>query len=375
MSHSQASLQAADGISEARRYLSANAERVNRVLIDFWARKQAAWAGFPEIIASAFETYDRMTRSGKKIRAGLALLGYDMSRGARTTGPGVEDGAYRAAGAIEILHNAFLIHDDIIDHSDMRRSMATVHRRYADANRLRFASEEEALAYGRAIALNFGDKGQALAQELLFSSEFPGDVTLSAIALLSRVTADTVAGQLLDVRDVPLARLAEETVLQIHRFKTAHYTVMLPLQMGALLAGAPPEVLPRIEDYAIPVGIAFQVKDDLLGMYGEEQELGKPVGSDVREGKKTLLMVHAYAAGGADDRGFLEAMHGNEAVTRKELERVRAIVRDTGALERSETFARELVERGKTHIPSMCGEARWQRILAGLADHLIQRRF
>jgi len=375
MSQTGTSLSAsADGMAGARRYLSENAERVNRVLIEFWSRKRADWAGFPDIIGSAFETYDQMTRSGKKIRAGLVLLGYDVCRASRTAGPSIEDGVHRAAAAVEILHNAFLIHDDIIDHSDLRRSMATVHRRYADANRARFATEEEALAYGRAVALNFGDKGQALAQELLLSSKFPSPVMLQAIALLSRVTADTVAGQLLDVVDVPLARLTEGVVLQIHRFKTAHYTVMLPLQMGAILAEAPAEVFPAIESFAIPVGIAFQVQDDILGLYGEEEVIGKPVGSDVREAKKTLLMVHAFAAAAQDERAFLEAMHGNETITLAELERVRGIVRQTGALERSEAFARDLVQRGKTHIPGICRDPRWQAILEGLADHLIQRR-
>jgi len=269
-------------IKVARANLTASAERVNRVLKSFWEAKSSDWQGYPEIIRGAFRAYDQLTSAGKKIRAGLVVLGFEACRSGRTLEPSDPEGIYRAAGSDEILHNAFLIHDDIVDHSDLRRSVATVHRQYADLHRRRFATEEQALAYGCAVALNFGDKGQALAQELLLTSGFPGEVLLPAITLLSRITADTVAGQLLDVADVPLPELSEELVLQIHEFKTAHYTVMLPLQMGAILAHAREDTIASMGDYAVPTGVAFQIQDDLLGLYGEERVLGKPVDSDTR---------------------------------------------------------------------------------------------
>ncbi len=369
------SLALAAGIDRARAYLKDSARRVNDVLGAFWERKRGDWRGFPEIIRGAFDAYDQLTCSGKKIRAGLVVLGHDVCLRGSAPASSLEDGIHRAAGCVEILHNAFLIHDDIVDHSDVRRSMATVHRKYADDHRAEFSRAEDALAYGRAVALNFGDKGQALAQELLLSSGFRGDALLRAIGLLSRVTAETVAGQLLDVCEVPLARLEEERVLQIHEYKTAHYTVMLPLQMGAILAGGDAPVLDALADYAIPVGIAFQIQDDILGLYGNEQILGKPVDSDIREGKKTLLMVHAYRESDRATRAFLEKVHGNPEITRADLERVREIVKHSGALSRSEAMARQLVERGKASIPRITTDDHWSGILAGLADYLIVRRY
>ncbi|MCK4412322.1 MAG: polyprenyl synthetase family protein [Candidatus Eisenbacteria sp.] len=365
----------AAAVQEARANLAASGERVNQVLKAFWEAKSTAWHGFPEIIRGAFRAYDQMTSSGKKIRAGLVILGFEACRSARTLEPADPDGIYRAAGSVEILHNAFLIHDDIVDNSDLRRSVATVHRQYAELHRERFVSEEQALSYGRAVALNFGDKGQALAQELLLSSGFPSEVLLPAINLLSRTTADTVAGQLLDVSNVPLAELSEEVVLQIHEFKTAHYTVMLPLQMGAVLAHAKEDTVARIRDYALPIGIAFQIQDDILGLYGEERVLGKPVDSDVREGKKTLLMAHAYEASTAAQREVLARAHGNEALTADDLDEVRQIVRETGALARSEALARELVERGRPMIAEITEHESWRRVLVGLAEYLILRRY
>jgi geranylgeranyl diphosphate synthase, type I len=362
-------------VAEARAYLSESARSVNPVLHAFWEEKRRVWAGFPGIVRGAFDAYDDLTGDGKKIRAGLVLLGHVACRHAGSPASPASDSLDRAAGCVEILHNAFLIHDDIVDRSDLRRNQPTVHRRYADERRARFAREEDALAYGQAVALNFGDKGQALAQELLISSGFPQDVLLPAIALLSQVTAETVAGQLLDVEDVRLTELTEDLVLRIHEYKTAHYTIMLPLQLGAILARAEAARLAPIRAYAVPIGIAFQIQDDVLGLYGDEAMLGKPVDSDVKEGKKTLLFVHARERAGDDDRRFLERVHGNPAIGADDLDRVRGIVRATGALARSEEMARALVAQGKAHIAEITAEPRWQRVLAGVGDYLIERRY
>jgi len=200
-------------------------------------------------------------------------------------------------------------------------------------------------------------------------------VLLPAIALLSQVTAETVAGQLLDVEDIRLTELTEAMVLRIHEYKTAHYTIMLPLLLGAILARADGAQLPGIRAYAVPIGIAFQIQDDLLGLYGEQVVLGKPVDSDVKEGKKTLLFVHAYERAGAADREFLRRVHGNPAAGWDDLERVRSIVRETGALASSEAMACDLVAEGQARIPEITRDPRWQRVLAGVGDFLIARRF
>lgn len=362
-------------VAEARAFLAESAECVNGVLARFWQEKVRAWDAFPPIIREAFAAYDLLTADGKKIRAGLVRLGHRVCAQPQSPRPLAPDGIDRAAASVEILHNAFLIHDDIVDQSDLRRNKPTAHRRYAEASRPRFHTDAEALNYGRSVALNFGDKGQALAQELLLSSGFPDHLMLPAIRLLSQVTAETVAGQLLDVDDVRIGDLTQEIVLRIHEYKTAHYTIMLPLQMGALLAGAPEAVLPAIREYAIPLGIAFQIQDDILGLFGDEKVLGKPVVSDVREGKKTLLIVHAYASAGAAERAVLERTHGNPALTAADLEEVRGIVRRTGALDRSEEMARALVEQGKRQIPSITRDAVCVGLLSGLADYLILRRY
>jgi geranylgeranyl diphosphate synthase type I len=362
-------------VDEARRYVADNADAVNLVLKRFWEEKRRQWEPIGAIVSGAADAYDRLTSDGKKIRASLVKLGYDACRGSGSPHPTVTDGLLRAAACVEVLHNAFLIHDDIVDNSNLRRNAPTVHRTYADEARGHFATDEEALAYGKAVALNFGDKGQALAQELLVSSGFPGDVLLQAVTLLSEVTTETVTGQLLDVADIPLPQLTEDQVLQIHEFKTAHYTVMLPLLMGGVLAAADAGVQNSIRGYAIPIGIAFQIQDDILGLYGDSEVLGKPVDSDLKEGKKTLLFVHAYEVATSEQRALLERIHGNPNLTLEDLGRVRDIVVESGARERSEAIARELVQQGKGCIAGITDSSQWRRILGGLADYFILRRY
>lgn len=362
-------------VEEAKQYLLDNASALGSVFSDYWAKKRKSWGEVASIVAGAADAYDLLTSDGKKIRASLVKLGYDACRHPDSPLPQGADGLLRAAGSVEILHNAFLIHDDIVDNSNLRRNAPTVHRRYAEASRARFASDSEALEYGKAVALNFGDKGQALAQDLLISSGFPEEILLRGVNLLSQVTIETVMGQLLDVEDVRLDELTEDLVLRIHRFKTAHYTIMLPLLLGATLADARPEVLEHIRRYAVPIGIAFQIQDDILGLFGDEAELGKPVDSDIREAKKTLLFVHAFQAAEEEDRQFLLRTHGNPDLTAGDVDRIRDIVKDGGALQRSEEIGWAHVQEGKVYIEGITDDPDWRRKLSGLADYFIVRRY
>lgn len=360
-------------IRSAKSYLASNAAAVNPVLKEFFEKKRRQWAPLGEIVSRSADAYDALTCDGKKVRASLVILGYDACRTASSPVPDDPEGIRRAAGSVEILHNAFLIHDDIVDHSDLRRNAPTAHRQIADESRHRFATEEEALAYGAAVALNYGDEGQALAQELLLGSGFPDGVLLRAVHQLSEVTVETVTGQLLDVEYISISDLTEDLVMKIHELKTAHYTVMLPMLMGAILADSSQSVMESIRSFAIPIGIAFQIQDDILGLYGNESVLGKPVDSDVKEGKKTLLFVHAYEAAGRSERKFLEQVHGNSELQPGDLEKVRKIVEDTGALAKSERIARELVEQGKPFISGIAWTQEWRNILGGLAEYFIAR--
>jgi geranylgeranyl diphosphate synthase, type I len=358
---------------EAIAYLHEKAELVEAALAEYWKAKRAELDEFPSLVKEVIEVYDGLTRGGKKLRAGLAILGYEACRHSGSPASTKEDGLPRAAAAVEILHNAFLIHDDIVDRSELRRGKPTVHRRYEEKFRSSFANDDDAAQYGAAIALNFGDQGEALGEQLLLSSGFPDHLLVHAVAQFGTTTAETVNGQILDLEHIKISDLTEQQVFRIHEFKTAHYTILLPLTLGATLADAPNEVLESIRLYAIPTGIAFQVQDDILGLFGEQEKLGKPVDSDLKEGKKTLLFVHAYQAASEEDRHFLDLIHGNPHATGDDLERVKQIVISTGARERSEQIAAELVQKAITSIPSLTVAPESQHRLRILAEYCISR--
>jgi geranylgeranyl diphosphate synthase type I len=360
-------------VQETRYYLSQQAIAVGHALGDFWQHKRAQWDGFPALITDTFDTYEAFTEGGKKLRAGLMLLGYHACQHADSPACSSPDGLLRAAGALEVLHNAFLIHDDIVDRSDLRRGKPTVHLRYAGQLQVRSSTQEDAARYGNSVALNFGDQGQALAEQLLLTSGFPSEVLVAVISKLGSIVSSTVMGQLLDLEPIVLDQLTEDRVRLIHQLKTANYTILLPLTIGAQLAGARDEVLEGIRQFSIPAGTAFQLRDDVLGLFGDESVIGKPINSDLREGKKTLLFVHAYRGASEDERRFLASVHGNVAADDADLERVKAIVVATGALKHSEELAARLIDAATSFIHEITPKSGSQRMLRAIAEYCRRR--
>ena len=170
-----------------------------------------------------------------------------------------------------------------------------------------------------------------------------------------------------------LSEVDEKRVLEVHHFKTANYTITGPLQYGALFAGAGEKEIEVIEKYGLPVGIAFQIRDDELGLFSSEQKLGKPIGSDIKENKNTILKIKALEQAGAKDRRFLKSAYGNRNLTRKEIQKVKEITIQTGALGYSQKMERELVEKGKKFVPAISANPRFQNLLYRMADYMIER--
>lgn len=363
----------ANSIEETTFYLSQQAIAVGHALNEFWEHKRAQWSGFPSLITDTFDIYESLTGGGKKLRAGLMLLGYHACRHPGSPVCTSANGLLRAAGALEILHNAFLIHDNIVDRSELRRGKPTVHIRYSAAYQNKRSTWEDAARYGNSVALNVGDQGQALAEQLLLTSGFPSDVLLTVISKLGSIVSSTVMGQLLDLEPIPLEHLTEERVRLIHELKTANYTILLPLTIGALFAGASEAVLDAIRRFSIPAGMAFQLRDDVLGLFGDESIIGKPVDSDLREGKKTLLFVQAYRAASEDDRRFVASVHGSSTPTDADLLRVRAIVVATGALRHSDDLAAGMVDTATSFVPAITAKPESQRMLRAVAEYCRER--
>lgn len=360
-------------LKEAKSYLMNRAAEVESTLSEFWELKHSEWQTFPSIIHDAFELYDELTSGGKKLRAVLTILGYEACRHNKSPNSEIEYGLQRAAASVEILHNASLIHDDIIDRSELRRGKTTIYRRYANRFISLFSSNEEATHYGIALALNLGDQGQALAEQLLLSSGFPEGLLLRAVSLLGTTTSDTVVGQFLDLEHVTLDKITQDKILRIYEYKTARYTVQCPLMLGAILADAPESVFESIREFAIPIGIAFQIQDDILGLFAVAKSKQKTGDDDLKEGKKTILFELAYKEASAIDKQFLLSVHGNPRATHAEFLRVKDIITHTGARHAAKELAVRLAEKAMAVIPSITSEPNSRNKLLLIAEYCIHR--
>ncbi len=305
-------------------------------------------------------------RGGKRIRAILMVVGYKMYGGTD------ERAIIRAASSLELIQSYFLIHDDIMDESELRRGKKTVHLIYEDKH-LKNGFGGNPRRFGENMAIIAGDLANVYAYEIFVSSPFPEPLKLRALQKLNEIIEYTGYGQIIDVYSSELNDFSEDDLLLLHTYKTAKYTIEGPLKLGAILAGASGEGL---EKYAVPVGVAFQLQDDILGLFGDEKKLGKPVTSDLAEGKKTLLILKALEKVTEEEkRTILEAL-GNPAVTMEQLNAVRDIVMKTGALEYTKALAEKLVKDGVAALKELeVRDESMKEILFWLADYLINRTY
>jgi len=308
-------------------------------------------------------------RGGKRFRATLVLAGYHLATG-RDPKPAVG-----AAAALEHFQSWMLIHDDIIDHAEERRGGPSVHRALASAHRQErlLGSSED---YGVGIGITAGDLEEPFTVEALLSAPAPAAARLRALAQYVRMTRLTAYGQLLDIRNGTLepGAVTEADVLYVHRLKSAVYTVASPLKIGALLGGARPALLDDLESIGLDLGVAFQLRDDVLGAGFDADESGKSP-NDLPEGKRTLLVVRAWAHAEEADRSRLMRVLGNANATPEDLDRAREVIRATGSLAYSEERIAALTRRALARLDrSRSIRATAKPLVREIADRLVRRR-
>lgn len=236
-----------------------------------------------------------------------------------------------------------------------------------------YTEKQSPVHFGESLAIVVGDMAAAFGNDIIFNSRFPPERKQKALSKLQEIVLNTVSGEILDVMLEARGKATEKEILEVHRNKTAKYTVEGPLHLGALLAGAGKSELKALTDYAIPVGIAFQIQDDILGAYGDEKKLGKPVCSDLREGKQTLLIAKALEFGDRSQRKVINGLLGRRDVSQKEIESFRDIIRETGSLAYSQDLARHHIETGKKIISKSRLDGETKEFLSGIADYIVNR--
>ncbi len=308
-------------------------------------------------------------RGGKRFRAMLVLAGYHVAtrRPPRPVLP--------AAAAMEHFQSWMLIHDDIIDHSEERRGGPTVHR-LVSANHRREHREGSSDEYGMGIGITLGDLEEPFTVEGLLAVRVAPAARLAALREYFRMTRLTAYGQLLDIRNGTLdpGAVTETDVLDVHRLKSAMYTVACPLRIGAVLGGMSPRGLVDLEAIGTDLGIAFQLRDDVLGAGFDADESGKS-SNDLAEGKRTLLVIRAWTAASEADRARLGRVLGNSAATPEDVERARDVIRTTGSLAYSERRIAELTAAALRRLDrSRSLDRAAKPLIREIADRLVRRK-
>ncbi len=314
---------------------------------------------------ASFEIWQKIKsftmRGGKRIRPQLMYYGYLAGRGKD------KKSILKASCSLELIHSSLLIHDDVIDKDKKRRGADTVW--------YKFTRESGSEHYGYSQAIVAGDLASAWAFECMMNAEFPDKLKLKALQQFILMLNEVNYGQILDIKFQAKDKVSRKDVMEVLKFKTAKYTIENPLLLGAILADAPVSLLNKLSAYAVPVGIAFQIQDDILGMFGKEKKTGKAVGADLREGKKTLLIVKALEKALLPDKKFLLNSLGNNALTRKDVERAKNIILETGSLDYAKKLARRMVAFGKKNLNSHLLPSSVKIYLNDLADFVIERGY
>jgi geranylgeranyl diphosphate synthase type I len=328
------------------KYLQEYAKLVERE-IDRWFPPDVK----PEILAKA--SRHLLEAGGKRLRPCLALVSCEAVGGKK------ED-ALETAAALELLHNFTLIHDDVMDRDEFRRNVKTVHTLWG---------EPVAIIAGDALFAKVFEAMAANAKRLGLSS----DRTAELFDTISKASFEICQGQALDMLFESREDVSEAEYLQMISSKTGAL-IEASAKIGALLGQGKPEQAKALAEYGRLIGMAFQICDDVLGVVGKREKFGKPIGSDIREGKRTLLVVRALGMASSEDRETLLRALGNRQASESEVRKAIEALQRTGAIDYAMSKARGFVAEAKSKL-DMLPDSESKQFLLELADFTIEREF
>ncbi|GGI02959.1 polyprenyl synthetase family protein [Egicoccus halophilus] len=340
--------------------LSRLRDEVDRALEVALDRRLPRLAGHHPALSPVADQLCAFVAGGKRIRPVLLLLGHAAA-------DGDPDDVMGPALALELLHTFALAHDDVIDRADTRRGAPSVHRVF-EAGHREAGWDGDAAAYGEAVAILLGDLAFVFADELFLTAAVSPVRLLSGLSHFTRLREEVMAGQYLDLWAATSRTTDRALSERIAAMKSGWYSVARPLEVGALLAGGDPELVAGLGRFGDPLGRAFQVRDDLLGMFGEEDETGKSTWGDLAEGKRTLLIAEAAERLAPADWKRLEATLGAPELDAGQAALARELLVDCGARDAAEAYVAEEVDTALAvldtlSLPREVGEA--LRDLAG----------
>ena len=346
-------------MSSAPAQLLEVAERTSTALRRILHDEVETWRTLDETIATPLlDLAEFVEGGGKRIRPAYCHWGFVAGGG----DPGSDD-ALAACCAVELLQAFALVHDDVMDGSPTRRGHPTVWARYVERHRDgRWQGEDR--RFGEAAAILVGDIAMVIADRQMH------DVTAEVRAVWDRLRTELNYGQYLDVLGTARGGVSVEGARTIMANKTAGYTIVRPLQLGAAVAGAP-ELSDPLAAHGMPLGLAFQLRDDILGAFGDEAKTGKPVGDDLREAKPTVLLALARATADPHQRSVLAGV--GRDVTDEEVARIQQVLVDTGAVEACEAEIDRLLDEATSAIERIPDRKGSRDALEALAEFVVSR--
>jgi geranylgeranyl diphosphate synthase type I len=354
-------------MADAKKSLLEFKQKVDLVLDAFFEQVIAENKDIDKNITDAIAYAQKITMSGgKRARAAFVYYGYIAAGGKE------RKKITQASISIELIHSFLLMHDDIIDRDSLRHGVKTTHIYYSEIAK-KYFKNKDCDHFGNSMAIIIGDMLNSLGNRVLFESKFSPELIIKALHRMQDIVSSTIIGETEDVMIENFGKATEAEIMKMYKNKTAKYTIEGPLHLGAILAGADQEFLRSLSAYSIPAGIAFQIQDDILGVFGNINKTGKPVGSDVRQGKQTILVVKALETANSTQKEIFKKCLGNDALTQSDLEQFRTVIIETGSLEYAQKLARILISEAKQKIDQVAMEEESKEFLVGIADYVLNR--
>lgn len=326
---------------------------------EFLAEKRAELANIAPELTALTDVGGSLLSGGKRFRARFCYWGWQSVAGIPSSESPLDDdsvsrelpGVLMSASALELFHAAALVHDDIMDRSDTRRGAPAAHRRFEQMHTDGgWAGSAE--AYGQSSALLLGDLLLGWSDELLGRglALLPRPSALAARAEFMTMRTEVMAGQFLDIHDESAwASYPESEALdraqRVLIYKSAKYSVEAPLAVGATLGAGSKEQLSALRAFGLPLGVAYQLRDDLLGVFGDPELTGKPAGDDLREGKRTAIIAVARQKLSTSANSILDELLGDPDLTRNQVDMIRSTLHDSGAVDQIEKVIARNLER------------------------------
>ncbi|MGA5895192.1 polyprenyl synthetase family protein [Streptomyces venetus] len=337
--------------------------RVDGIVGAFLREEAEHLAEIDDVLQPVAQQLQRAAGYGKRLRAAFCYWGW------RAAGQPDSDAVMRAAASMELVHAAAIVHDDLIDDSPLRHKQPTVHVALQET----LAGRPRARDTARDLALLVGDHLIALAGQMFATCGLPAAYLARARPLWAELARELIAGECLEILHTG-TRPDTEASLKVIRYKTAKYTVEHPLLIGGLLAGAAPDLRTGLSAYGLPLGEAFQLRDDLLGLFGEPEHTGKSSLDDIRSHRPTALLAKTWQAALPAQRAELTEVLGRRDVDARHLTRVRELMVTLRAPEQVEAMIDARVHKATRVLNGLDMPAPARRALSDLAHSATDRR-